>query len=1262
VTSNTASITANASAIAAEVTRATATELALTNSVAANTVSITANTNSIASLNTNVASNTASITANANSIVSINSNLATNTATMNAIASNFAILNADVVSNTSITTSNTTAITGEVARATAAELALTNSVASNTASTSANATAITTEVSRASAAELLLSNNIAAQTSTLNLKANASDVSNALSLKANTSDLTSGLALKLDANQKGVANGVASLNSFGIIPSSQLPPVSLSSTNVVASDADMIALSNATVGSIAIRTDVNKNYVLNALPSSTLANWVELLTPAAPVQAVNGYTGSVNLLKSDIGLGDVDNTSDANKPISSATQSALDLKANTGDLTTALSQKMNTSDANTALALKINTTDANALLAQKMNTSDANVALSLKLDANKVGSANGVASLNALGKVPSDQIPAISFSSVKVLGSQAEMLALSSAVIGSVVVRTDINKNYVLAQSNPAVLSNWVELLTPSAPVQSVNGYSGNVSITKSDLSLGNVDNTTDLSKPVSNATQTALDLKANLASPTFTGIVTSSTINAGAISATSVIAPTYASTPKTLTYSGSTINWNPSQGLNAAITLTQNSTLSFTSAPPVGSNGTIVLTQDATGNRTITLPTIIGVTNRILGSTSTSTIALSTAANAKDILDFYYDGGYCYWKIGQGYGIASSGGSGSSNLSSGVTGTLSVANGGTGVTTLSGLVKGNGSGAMTAAAAGVDYVTPVATFYIGTTPITHNRSSQTQTLQGVSITGNAATATSASTATTATTATNATNALNLTGSLLGDVSGTQNATVIGANKVTNTMLAGGITVAKGGTGASTLTGYVKGNGTSAMTASSTIPLSDVTGAAPLASPTFTGTVTAPLYASAPQTLTDGSTISWNPNLGLNASVTLGGDRTLSFSSTPAAGSYGTLVITQDATGGRNITLPSTANKILGSTSTTTIALSTAGGAKDILNFYYDGINCFWSIGQGYGLAASTSATNLASGVTGTLPVANGGTGVTTLTGLVKGNGTSVMTAAVAGTDYQAPITISTTGTGAATLSGTTLNIPTPTAYTLTTASASTLGGVKIGNNLSIDGSGVLSANINSSSISGTVAVVNGGTGVTSSTGTGSVVLSASPALTGTPTAPTATSGDNTTQIATTAFVTAAVAAGGGGSSTYSIGSNPSLGGYVFYVTPDNKHGLVAETFEYQDTYYNALSNLKNPLNHSTAGKNFLDWRLPELYELGLMYNIKSTLSMPTNEYWSATTNGYNYGSTAYYKRFTDGAQYDVGKDQSKYIRAVRTF
>jgi len=49
--------------------------------------------------------------------------------------------------------------------------------------------------------------------------------------------------------------------------------------------------------------------------------------------------------------------------------------------------------------------------------------------------------------------------------------------------------------------------------VQSVNGKSGNsVTIVKGDVGLGNVDNTSDADKPISNATQTALNGKANSA------------------------------------------------------------------------------------------------------------------------------------------------------------------------------------------------------------------------------------------------------------------------------------------------------------------------------------------------------------------------------------------------------------------------------------------------------------------------------------------------------------------------------------------------------------------------------------------------------------------------------------------------------------------------------------------------------------------------------------------------------------------------------
>ena len=72
--------------------------------------------------------------------------------------------------------------------------------------------------------------------------------------------------------------------------------------------------------------------------------------------------------------------------------------------------------------------------------------------------------------------------------------------------------------STPTTLSGY-GITNAVANTITVNGHalSGNVAVTAADLSLGNVTNTSDANKPVSTAQQTALDLKANLSSPTFT-------------------------------------------------------------------------------------------------------------------------------------------------------------------------------------------------------------------------------------------------------------------------------------------------------------------------------------------------------------------------------------------------------------------------------------------------------------------------------------------------------------------------------------------------------------------------------------------------------------------------------------------------------------------------------------------------------------------------------------------------------------------------
>ncbi len=206
-----------------------------------------------------------------------------------------------------------------------------------------------------------------------------------------------------------------------------------------------------------------------------------------------------------------------------------------------------------------------------------------------------------------------------------------------------------------------------------------------------------------------------------------------------------------------------------------------------------------------------------------------------------------------------------------------------------------------------------------------------------------------------------------------------------------------------------------------------------------------------------------------------------------------------------------------------------------------------------------------TSIGSITSGVWSatTIPVSKGGTGVTSLTGILKGSGTNALSIAIAGTDYQAPLLLTTAGTGAATLSGTTLNIP----------------------------------------------------------------IQAS-----------------------------------GGSSTYSIGLNADLGGYVFFITPDAKHGLVAAAQDQGSyvTWFNSHDEISNPNNYDVNGKKFTDWRLPYKYELNLIYLLKSNIGgFATMNYWSATESDTNYG---WLQSFVTGIQNYNNKTGPVSIRAIRAF
>jgi len=229
------------------------------------------------------------------------------------------------------------------------------------------------------------------------------------------------------------------------------------------------------------------------------------------------------------------------------------------------------------------------------------------------------------------------------------------------------------------------------------------------------------------------------------------------------------------------------------------------------------------------------------------------------------------------------------------------------------------------------------------------------------------------------------------------------------------------IAVAYGGTGATTLTGYVKGNGTSAMTASATIPNTDITGL---------GTMST--QGSDAVTITGGTA----------NGLTIG-------ASTPAAATVTTLRI--------NSTL-----SLAGTTGTSGQVL-TSNGASAPTWQNIAGSGTVTSIDVSGGTTGLTTSGGPVTGsgtitLAGTLAVANGGTGAVTLTGYVKGSGTSAMTASatIPTTDLSGTITNDQLANSAITINGT---------------STSLGGSINVGTVTSVAGTGT----VNGLTLTGTV-------------------------------------------------------------------------------------------------------------------------------------------------------------------------------------------
>lgn len=697
-----------------------------------------------------------------------------------------------------------------------------------------------------------------------------------------------------------------------------------------------------------ISTDAaNKEYVdaSKTLDATSLLNGKIRLagdltgTAASPEIAVGVITNAKiasGISATKVGLGNVDNTADLAKPISTATQTALDLKASI-----------------TSVNLKANTTE----LALKADLSDLNLKAPIA-SPTFTGSVSGITSaMVGLSNVnnTSDLDKAISTATQSALDLKA--------------TNTDLA---LKANATDLALKADIINLNLKAPIASPT-FTGNVSgISSSMVGLGNVNNTTDLAKPISSATQTALDLKANTtdleaglatkagtASPTFTGIVsgiTASMVGLGNVNNTSdANKPISSATQAALDLKGTVKKVNgvsPNAAGEIAISLGRNYTGVYnngtftTSGTPVEGD-IFIVSGDPTGSNNgrtfIYVSTIWNEITNNIGTTDARYVQLAGSTMQGNLL-FPTDKKITLTDLPS----LSTDAANKAYVDASITvDATSLVNG---KIRLAGDLSGTASSPTIAAGAITDakIATGISATKVGLGNV-NNTSDLLKPISSATQTALDAKASSASLALKA-----PIDAPTFTGTVSGITK-----TMVGLGNADNTTDALK-PISTATQSALDLKASISALNLKANTSDLSLKadITDLNLKAPIASPTFTGLVSGITKAMVGLAAVDNTTdllkpISTATQTALNLKASLTGIETLT---------------------NKTLTAPTLTSPVLGTPAS--------------------------------GLATNLTGLPLTSGVTGILAVGNGGSGATSITGIVKGNGTSAMTAAIQGTDF----------------------------------------------------------------------------------------------------------------------------------------------------------------------------------------------------------------------------------------------------------------
>ena len=240
------------------------------------------------------------------------------------------------------------------------------------------------------------------------------------------------------------------------------------------------------------------------------------------IQSVQGRTGDVVITKEDLNIQNIDNTSDANKPVSTAQQTELDKKVDkvagkalsTNDYTTPEKSKL------AGIATGATANDSNAQLRDRTthtgmqpisSVTDLQDTLNSKANTNHTHTAASVTDFDI--EVSNNTDVAANTAARHTHANKAILDAATASF--TTADETKLDGIAAGAQVNTVTSVNTrTGAVTGLAEASDLTAHTGNTSnphsVTKAQVGLGNVDNTSDVNKPVSTATQTALDGKAD--------------------------------------------------------------------------------------------------------------------------------------------------------------------------------------------------------------------------------------------------------------------------------------------------------------------------------------------------------------------------------------------------------------------------------------------------------------------------------------------------------------------------------------------------------------------------------------------------------------------------------------------------------------------------------------------------------------------------------------------------------------------------------